>query len=413
MPFSGPDRNYTGGLTTGAELYQRQKQSEFDQAMEQARMNASVSSQFGENVRAQRQSVAQDEAAQREAAMSAGVTEGMGGGRDSQYSVADSPMMRSDSKSFKAGGKDYSYSAVAAGKQKGRAEAEAQNTADTTRFDALRKIPGVGDKGAARMVYGRAYEEADKNAQSKLLSDYIRNPSREAAAAYVESGGPGAPFPDELFKRQHENELQYREPGPQYGTEEYFANWQKMQGEKEGSQSRLLDQRSQDRQREAQMRPDKFSFRTDDMGRVIAMDPEDGSWFYTGATGAQNPMTPMIRGAVGYQSPEAPAPVGQRFGPGTGAGTPRSRFKPEDYKPNTPRLDNGVSPSENFDRTFLKDPAKASRGGGYSGPPAGQGASTSRQLPAEAARQLNDPKQSPQMRDAFRRFLIEQGYEVR
>lgn len=343
-------------------------------------MSAQVSSQFAENVRSENQRQDQLQQRRQQAVMTPGVSEGISSGR--MHSVADSPVMRSSSRSFKIGDKDYNYDPYAAEQDTALSKAAAEEEANKVRYESLKKIPGIGDRGAARQVYGRAYDEQDKTEKAAAMAEYVRNPSREAAAKVIEIGGE-LPFPSDLFTKPHENELQHRDQGPAYGTPEYMDYWNKMQDVSEARQNRQIEARGeQARLTQSQRKPGMRRFLDSRTGQEYWVDPQNPTErVYTDVTGQGSFVDRMVREQMGGDPPVAPGR----------------------YRDNAPPLKPGTTPSPAYRQTYgMPDQPTGQRSSGQSVLP----------VPPEVQLILDNPNIPPERKARLKAALAIDGIIV-
>lgn len=216
MGFRGPSRGIdTTAFTLPIKLQREQDQDAFSRALQMAELGNRASSIMGQGIERDQERRAGEEAGRARLAMTPGVRQGGAGSRWGM-SVADSPALQP--RSFRQFGQDYSFDPVAAGEAEGAASGVAQNTEESTRMEALKRIPGLSPRQASRMVYGRTgvMDEADPSVMRTALSEYLRAPSREAAARAIEAGASANTFPDRYFLPEGEAE-------PRRGSPEYMA----------------------------------------------------------------------------------------------------------------------------------------------------------------------------------------------
>lgn len=337
MAFTGGRSFGTPAIQTGYELEERKRADDWSRAMDEARQSFQMSQAWAQSVRDNEARQARQQESEQRALMTPGVSRGISSGRS--YSVADSPMMRSSSKAFRIGDQDFNYDPMAAAEQQAVGQANAEEEANKVRYESLRKIPGIGDRGAARAVYGRAYEDADETERAKLQADYLRNPSREAAARVIEAKGT-MQFPSELFTKPHEGELDYREPAPQYGTPEYMAAWREMQGRRSEDSLAAIEARGEQSRMSRAMTPrERLSVDEDGYEYILDMDTLERT--YTGGRRPYNPIDAMLRNQMGRSS-GPPVEPGVTIRPD---GTPVMRE-------GAPRVESGRRLSPAFQRTY-------------------------------------------------------------
>ena len=184
MTFRGPSYNGSFGFERGFELERQARNDAFDQALQTASLQS----------RAQPMRV----------------TDADNGDpwieRDipRRGSVADMPALNRSS-------------LLTAARNQGEAEATRQVSAEQTRLQALRNIPGMSPLMASRIVFGRSgMEDADVDPVSLrgTIAEYVRNPTREAAARAISAGADLNKFPDRFLAPEGTF-------GPTRGTPQY------------------------------------------------------------------------------------------------------------------------------------------------------------------------------------------------
>jgi hypothetical protein len=226
MPFRGPSSGYqTPPEVADYEYGNQQRQRQFDDALQ-------AQSQAFSQSRAMRQGLDEDDANRRQVEQTKqtlAMTPGVSSGRvPTMHSVADSPLM-SAGNSFTRDGTSYNFDPIEAGRSEGEAKEAGSVSADKVRYDALLKTPGISPRQAARLVYGKGdiLNEPDPNDPNDMhaaLANYVRQPSREAAAHAIQVGANLNQFPDRFLAVQRNrdgSEMPERPQAPVEGTPEY------------------------------------------------------------------------------------------------------------------------------------------------------------------------------------------------
>jgi hypothetical protein len=304
MGFRGPNRGIdTAAITAPYRLRREEEETAFENAMRRAEQGNRASQILGQSIERDESRRAGEEAGRARLAMTPGVREGGGGSRWGM-TVADSPALRP--RSFRQFGRDYSFDPVAAGEQEGAARGVMQNTEESTRMDALKRIPGLSPRMASRMVYGRTgvMDEEDPSVLRTALSEYLRAPSREAAAKAIEAGANANTFPDRFF-------LPESDQPPRRGTPEYMAMRRAELMQDAEIDTEFLREQAPIRARAtAAARPpvrSKGIIKQLASGEFIRIDPETGDIEGLGAMGAK----PGARGSMldDLLAPPAVAPA--------------------------------------------------------------------------------------------------------
>jgi hypothetical protein len=226
MPFRGPSSGYsTPPEVADYEYGNQQRQQQFADALQ-------AQSQAFSQSRAMRQGLDEDDANRRQVEQTKqtlAMTPGVSSGRvPTMHSVADSPLM-SAGNSFTRDGTSYNFDPIEAGRSEGEAKEAGSVSADKVRYDALLKTPGISPRQAARLVYGKGdiLNEPDPNDPNDMhaaLANYVRQPSREAAAHAIQVGANLNQFPDRFLAVQRNrdgSEMPERPQAPVEGTPEY------------------------------------------------------------------------------------------------------------------------------------------------------------------------------------------------
>jgi hypothetical protein len=109
------------------------------------------------------------------------------GGSTATRPQADSPLNVGSSRRFERFGDTYSFDPTEAAAERGTEAATAEGSAQKTRYENLSRMPGFTPRQAAKVVYGRG-DAFDENDAAAALAQYVRQPSREAAATAIERG---------------------------------------------------------------------------------------------------------------------------------------------------------------------------------------------------------------------------------
>ena len=166
-----------------------------------------------------------------------------------------------------------------------------QNTAESTRLKALRGIPGISERMASRMVYGRSgvMDDEDPSVLRSALADYLKTPSREAAARAIEAGANLNQFPDRFLgvEQGPNGELPIKQPTPARGTPEYYdmlreegdIGTERLQREAPIRARASADNRAPQRRRTGRV--------TGPKGEIGLLDLDTGEVDWTGEMGAR------------------------------------------------------------------------------------------------------------------------------
>lgn len=229
MPWNGPSRDYSRGPAQDFQLEQGARDDSLAQAMKQAELAQSG----GRDLRAQLERLdatqTSSEAGRARLAMTPGVSRG---GAVNMRSTANSPVMTNSAQSFSQFGQDYSYDPIVAGETEGTARAAGEVAGDRTRYDALQRIPGVSQRDARRIVYGRSGvldepDASDPNDMHTALAAYLQDPSIERAAHAVQVGASPGQFPSSVMFKHDNRTLTRPADAPVQGTPEYYDMLQK------------------------------------------------------------------------------------------------------------------------------------------------------------------------------------------
>ncbi len=234
MAWNGPSRDYARGPIEDEQTERVARDDAFEQSLKSADLALSA----GRDLRAQLDRIdatqTATEAGRARLAMTPGVTTG---GSVATRSVADSPLMQGASSHFTQFGQDYAYDPMAAAETEGAASGTAANAADRTRYEALQRIPGIKQRDAAKIVYGKTGvldqpDPTDPNDMHTALARYLREPTRENAALAVQVGAQPGQFPSRFAPVKSApggGELPEHPLAPIEGTPEYYEMLQKRE----------------------------------------------------------------------------------------------------------------------------------------------------------------------------------------
>lgn len=227
MPFSGPNQNFSiQALPEYMDYTLRRQQQEttFDQAMRQAQMAESAGRSLGQSIAEDNRHQEAVDTGRADFEMIPGVR---GAASVRPYGITDSPELAP--RQVTRFGKSFTYDPGLAAAQRGAATGEAQNAEDRTRLAGLQRIPGITPRMASRMVMGRTgvLDEGDPSELRDALSEYLRQPSRDAAARAVAAGANLNQFPDRFEAIRHDPstgmEMSARPQAPVPGTAEWYT----------------------------------------------------------------------------------------------------------------------------------------------------------------------------------------------
>lgn len=328
MAFRGPGRAFSVPAYDSLEFEADQEERALSRGFEQEQAaygRARDAAAAGE--RATRYRDQQDEDISR-LVMTPGVRRG---GSTRTRPQADSPLNVGSSESFERYGQRFSYDPDRAAEDEGRAQGIQETTANRQRFDSLKTIPGISERMASRMVYGRGQplDDADPSALRSAIATYVAQPTRENAAEAVRHGANMNQFPDRFLPvigdPLHGGE---RETGLQRGTPEYLDAIRQEDDMRTENDIRAARRRAEF---SAEFRPEartrKSKIKEKGTGRVGVLDLDTGEVEWTDATEAPAGKAPswldqQLEGTGG-----APAATVVPSGPGGAArsATPSSR----------------------------------------------------------------------------------------
>lgn len=284
MGFRGPSRGFDrAALTLPLEMRREREQDAFSQALQRAELGNRASQIMGQSLERDQERRAGEEAGRARLAMTPGVRQGGAGSRWGR-TVADSPALQP--RSFRQFGQDYTFDPAAVGEAEGAARGVAQNTEEATRMEALKRIPGLTPRQASRLVYGRTgvMDEEDPSVLRTALSEYLRTPSREAAARAIEAGASANTFPDRFFLPEGEAE-------PRRGSPEYMAmrraeleQQAEVETEALGRQAPIRARASAEARPEPRARVSRVTGPNGEIG-ILNLDTQEVDW--TGEMGAK------------------------------------------------------------------------------------------------------------------------------
>lgn len=216
-------------------------------------------------------------------AMTPGVVRG---GSTATRPQADSPLNVGASTRFTRFGDTYSYDPIAAGEQAGRVEAAGQSALQDQRFSDLRRVPGIDERQATRLVYdqGDVLSQPDPRDTRARVADYTRTPTRGRAADAIAAGANPGLFND---LRPSGDQMPV---APVRGQPEYFDVFEKeegirsrynMQEREHMTRAQLEAERRMDERADAVERraaQSQVSGRRGEMQRVLSRRPRTGQY---------------------------------------------------------------------------------------------------------------------------------------
>lgn len=364
--FQGPGRAFGVPEVHGFEQELEIEKNRFDQALARQSSANQAASGFGASVARADAQEREDQAGQQALAMTPGVSRG---GSTATTSTPGSPLNTGSSSSFQRYGNMYSYDANAAATQKGMDAGTAATTAQDVHYQALQKIPGISQKQASKLVYGRdrILDEGEDDAVRQANAAYTRNPSRETAADAVALGAKMNEFPDRFLKMNTDGsgyDQPLKPPTPARGSEDYY----RMLDRERGIQSRYRQEETDARLTQAaDLKPDQRDrYRTvyGPKGEIGRQDLETNDVEWSGAMGRRPLTAPsnegdaaLFRAMNGGAPADAQAPA-QRIIPPGGAnpspayrrayGMPEGEAPPTDQR-NFQRSSGASTPSDNLE----------------------------------------------------------------
>lgn len=185
--FRGPGRSFGVPALDVFELEQRQQNTNRDDAFQREQAAYGRARDFGASMVADRNYQDHVDAERQQLLMTPGVIRG---GSTATRPQSDSPLNVGASTAFDRFGEQYSYDPYAAAEQAGTTRGLAENAESKTRYDSLRNIPGIGERMASRLVYGRGTVPGDGEPTplSEALATYVDRPGRDTAAEAVRHG---------------------------------------------------------------------------------------------------------------------------------------------------------------------------------------------------------------------------------
>lgn len=308
MTFRGAPSIGTPGFLRGYELEREADETAFNRNLRLADHGATISRIFGDSVERVDQERARQEQTRGRLAMTPGVSKP--GGPPRMRSVADTPLMQSSSRTFSAGGESYRYDPIQAEEEGAQGEVAADEIRNKAKLRDLMSIPGVNQKMASRMVYGRemasVVNEERQTGMSTALAAYLKNPSAETVAAAVAAGASLNQFPDRIIAKMTGTPM-----APERGTPEYEA----MIGREDRMRTdNDIDATGRRLKLAAELRPEArdraWKVKERGTGRVGVLNPDTGEVDWTDVTESV-PWAPASRGAAagGPQTPATGAAI--------------------------------------------------------------------------------------------------------
>jgi hypothetical protein len=312
MPFRGPSRGVdTSTLLAPYNMQRDQEQTLFDRSMAQADLAQRASRSMGDSWNRIQDRNDQQEEGRARMAMTPGVRAGGGASRWGT-GVADSPFLQP--RTFDRYGQSYSYDPAMAAGEAGAATGVQQNTEESTRMGALKGIPGITPRMAARMVYGRTgvMDDEDPSVLRSALAEYVRTPSRDAASRAIEAGANLNQFPDRFLgvERGPTGELPIRPEAPVRGTPPYYdmlrqegnIDTEQLQREAPIRAEATAEYRQPQRKRTAKV--------TGPQGEIGLIDLDTGQVDWTGEMGAKPGGTSILDSMLSQPGGAPAGPAG-------------------------------------------------------------------------------------------------------